>query len=211
MSLDHSAGGSIHMRKTIEEAQELIDTVARNQHLYSSNEFSTKEEEVMAVATDPNPQEQIVELNQQLHLMTKQLAEFKEMLQETKIANKNIESQLNQTKQQLSKQITEECQAVQLRSGKTLNNTAQSSKKPIKEQLTEDSQTTIQNPSEDSKSPERNTLGVQTPEKGEKLALNAHSLPSSGVQTPEKGGKVGVKRPFFTQSWCSNANGESDT
>ena len=41
----------------------------------------------------------MVELNQQLLLMTKQLAEFKEMLQETKIANKNIESQLNQTKQ----------------------------------------------------------------------------------------------------------------
>ena len=30
ISLDHSTGGSIHMRKTIEEAQELIDTVARN-------------------------------------------------------------------------------------------------------------------------------------------------------------------------------------
>ena len=29
-SLDHSAGRSIHMRKTIEEAQELIDTVAIN-------------------------------------------------------------------------------------------------------------------------------------------------------------------------------------
>ena len=58
----------------------------------------------MAVATDPNPQEQMVELNQQLQLMTKQLAEFKEMLQETKIANKNIELQLNQAKQQLSKQ-----------------------------------------------------------------------------------------------------------
>ena len=60
----------------------------------------------MAVTTDPNPQEQMVELNQQLHLMTKQLAEFKEMLQETKITNKNIESQLNQAKQQISKQIT---------------------------------------------------------------------------------------------------------
>ncbi|RTK75835.1 hypothetical protein DRJ71_17840, partial [Enterococcus faecalis] len=99
--------------------------------------------------------EQIVELNQQLLLMTRQLAEFKEMLQETKIANKNIELQLNQAKQQISKQITEECQAVQLRSGKTLNNTAQKSKKPNKEQLTKDDQTTAQNPSEDSKSPER--------------------------------------------------------
>ena len=44
ISLDHSAGGSIHMRKTIEEAQELIDTVARNQHLYLSSESSMKEE-----------------------------------------------------------------------------------------------------------------------------------------------------------------------
>ena len=70
MSLDHSAGGSIHMRKTIEEAQELINTVARNQHLYSSSEFFIKEE-ARTVSTDPNPQEQIIELNQQLLLMTK--------------------------------------------------------------------------------------------------------------------------------------------
>ena len=85
--------------------------------------------------------------------MRKQLAEFKEMLQDTKNTNKNVEAQLNQTRQQLSKQITEECQAVQLRSGKTLNKSAQSSRKPRKEQLTEDDQTTAQIPSEDSKSP----------------------------------------------------------
>ena len=82
------------------------------------------------------------------------------MLQDTKNANKNMEAQLNQTKQQLSKQITEECQAVQLRSGKTLNTSLQNSRKPRKEQLTEDEQNTIQNPSEDSKSPERNNSGV---------------------------------------------------
>ena len=35
ISLDHSAGGSIHMRKTIEEAQELIDMVANNQFMYT--------------------------------------------------------------------------------------------------------------------------------------------------------------------------------
>ena len=55
------------------------------------------------------------------------------MLQDTKNANKNMEAQLNQTKQQLSKQITEECQAVQLRSGKTLNTSLQSNRKPRKE------------------------------------------------------------------------------
>ena len=46
LSLDYSVGGSIHMRKTIEEAQELIDTVARNQHLYLSSDPSMKEEEI---------------------------------------------------------------------------------------------------------------------------------------------------------------------
>lgn len=85
------------MRKTIEEAQELIDTVARNQHLYLNSESSMKEEK-KAVSTDFSPQEQAAELNQQLSSITKQLAEFKEMLQETKNANKAIESQLNQTK-----------------------------------------------------------------------------------------------------------------
>ena len=49
-----------------------------------------------------------------------------------------MEAQLDQTRQQLSKQITEECQAVQLRSGKTLNVSTQGSRKLRKEQLTED-------------------------------------------------------------------------
>ena len=97
ISLDHSAGGSIHMKKTIEEAQELIDTVARNQHLYISSESSMKEE-ANAVSTDFSPQEQVAELNQQLSSITRQLEEFKEMLQETKNANKDMESQLNKTK-----------------------------------------------------------------------------------------------------------------
>ena len=125
------------------------------------------------MSTELGPPEQVAELNQQLCFLTKQLAELKEMLQDTKNANKNMEAQLNQTKQQLSKQITEECQAVQLRSGKTLNISLQSSRKPRKEQLTEDEQNIIQNPSEDSKSPERNNSGVQTPETSKELASNA--------------------------------------
>ena len=94
MSLDHSADGSIHMRKTIEEAQELIDIVARNQHLYINSGSSIKEE-AKAVSTELGPPEQVAELNQQLCFLTKQLAEFKEMLQDTKNANKNMEAQLN--------------------------------------------------------------------------------------------------------------------
>ena len=40
MSLDHSAGGSIHLKKTPEEAQELIDMVANNQFMYTSERNS---------------------------------------------------------------------------------------------------------------------------------------------------------------------------
>ncbi|XP_057723791.1 uncharacterized protein LOC130939722 [Arachis stenosperma] len=44
MSLDHSVGGSIYMRKIIEEAYKLIEIVATNQHLYSVGETSMKGE-----------------------------------------------------------------------------------------------------------------------------------------------------------------------
>ncbi|RTK56707.1 hypothetical protein DRJ85_15015, partial [Enterococcus faecalis] len=36
MSLDNSAGGSIHLKKTPAEAQELIEMVANNQFMYTS-------------------------------------------------------------------------------------------------------------------------------------------------------------------------------
>ena len=63
MSLDYSAGGSIHMRKTIEEAQELIDTVARNQHLYLSSNPSMNEE-VKTVTAEFSTVKQAAEFNQ---------------------------------------------------------------------------------------------------------------------------------------------------
>ena len=96
-----------------------------------------------------------------------------------------MEVQLKQTKQQLSKQITEECQAIQLRSGKILNTSLQGSRKPINEQ------TDTQTPSEDSKSPDRNNSGAQMPEKGEGLAL--HANPCS---------VLAFKRQKQARSWC---------
>ncbi|KAL4316006.1 hypothetical protein AHAS_Ahas15G0241900 [Arachis hypogaea] len=51
MSLDHFAGSSIHIRKTIEEANELIEKVPMNEHLYSVNETSMKGE-VKAIPTE---------------------------------------------------------------------------------------------------------------------------------------------------------------
>ncbi|KAL4322147.1 hypothetical protein AHAS_Ahas14G0181400 [Arachis hypogaea] len=63
MSLDHSASGSIHMKKTIEEAHTLIETVFNNQHLYSSNETPIKGE-VKTVSTESDPPEQSKSLTQ---------------------------------------------------------------------------------------------------------------------------------------------------
>ena len=40
MSLDHSAGGSLHLKKTPAEAQELIEMVANNQFMYTSERNS---------------------------------------------------------------------------------------------------------------------------------------------------------------------------
>ncbi|KAL1317817.1 hypothetical protein AAHE18_15G160500 [Arachis hypogaea] len=181
MSLDYSAGGSIHMRKTIEEAQELIDTVARNQHLYLSSDPSMKE--VVKTATaELSPVKQAAEFNQQLDFLTKQLAEFKDRLQETRMANIHMDEQFKQTKQQLSRQIAEECQAVQLRSGKILNTPPQGSKKLRNEQTT-------QNSLEDSKSPGKS---------------------NSRTKTPENWWNAGVERPDHAQDWRSTPETRQD-
>ncbi|KAL4293655.1 hypothetical protein AHAS_Ahas18G0149800 [Arachis hypogaea] len=44
MSLDNSVGGSLHMKKTPDEAMKLIEIVANNQNLYSSERASVKKE-----------------------------------------------------------------------------------------------------------------------------------------------------------------------
>ncbi|KAL4288158.1 hypothetical protein AHAS_Ahas19G0258200 [Arachis hypogaea] len=53
---DHSAGGSLHMKKTLEEAHELIEMVANNQYMYTSerspvNIGTTQKREVIEVDT----------------------------------------------------------------------------------------------------------------------------------------------------------------
>ncbi|XP_072088068.1 uncharacterized protein [Arachis hypogaea] len=60
MSLDHSAGGSIHMRKIIEEPHELIETIASNHHMYLAVETSMKGE-VKIAFTESDPPEQKIE------------------------------------------------------------------------------------------------------------------------------------------------------
>ncbi|XLU95390.1 hypothetical protein S245_009742, partial [Arachis hypogaea] len=124
---------------------------------------------------------------------------------------------------QLSKQITEECQAVQLRSGKILNTSLQSSRKPRNEQMA------TQNPSEDNQSPERNKAGAErsdhahswhsTPETSMNPALNAQGEHSSGVQTPVTDKELasnatpastpGIQTPVGDQSHTSADNNPS--
>ncbi|KAL4371618.1 hypothetical protein AHAS_Ahas06G0183800 [Arachis hypogaea] len=79
MSRDNSVGGSIHMKKTVEEAQKLIETVASNQHLYSYSETSMKGE-VKTVSTESNLPKQSESLTQQLHSLTQQLLSLKKVL-----------------------------------------------------------------------------------------------------------------------------------
>ncbi|KAL4321357.1 hypothetical protein AHAS_Ahas14G0102400 [Arachis hypogaea] len=97
MSLDNSAGGSLHMNKTTEEAYELIEMDTNNQYLYSSGETSMKGE-VKTVSTESDPPEQSESLTQQLHSLTQKLLSLQEVLQETRASNKNIEARLNQAK-----------------------------------------------------------------------------------------------------------------
>ena len=49
---------------------------------------------VKTVTAEFSTVKQAAEFNQQLDFLTKQLAEFKEILQETRMANKNMEVQL---------------------------------------------------------------------------------------------------------------------
>ncbi|KAL4315205.1 hypothetical protein AHAS_Ahas15G0161800 [Arachis hypogaea] len=154
MSLDHSAGGSIHMRKTIDKAQELIETVASNQHLYSSSETSMKEE-AKTVSTESNPPEQ--------------------MLQEIRASNKNIKARSNQAEQHLSERIKEECLAIQLRSGRTLNTQPQNSKKQGQEEIAEYEQAALQGTVRCVECPERDGIGVQRPEGGGARICDLHN------------------------------------
>ncbi|XP_016173248.1 uncharacterized protein LOC107615723 [Arachis ipaensis] len=89
MSLDNSAGGSIYISETIEEAHELIETVVMNQHLYSGDETSIKEE-VKAVSAESDARKQDAPLTQQLHALAQQLLELQEALRETQASNKNF-------------------------------------------------------------------------------------------------------------------------
>ena len=56
MSLDHSAGGSLHLKKTPTEAQELIEMVVNNQFMYTSernpvNNGTTQKKGVLEIDT----------------------------------------------------------------------------------------------------------------------------------------------------------------
>ena len=104
------------------------------------------------------------------------------------MANINMEEQLKQTKQQLSKQIAEECQAVQLRSGKTLNTPPQGMSKPPKIHLR-----TV-------RAQGKVILELKRQKIGGRLALNAQIMLRTGVQR-QKQGRTGVQRQKWARIW----------
>ncbi|KAL4277002.1 hypothetical protein AHAS_Ahas20G0263600 [Arachis hypogaea] len=72
-----------------------------------------------------------------------------------------MEAQLNQAEQHFSEQIREECQAIQLRSGRTLNNQPQNSKKQGEEEMEEDEQAATQSTIKGTERPEGSNSGVE--------------------------------------------------
>ncbi|KAL4345165.1 hypothetical protein AHAS_Ahas11G0251100 [Arachis hypogaea] len=78
MSLDTSASGSLHKKKTLEETIELIELVASNQYLYSSNRNSVNSETsqkrgVLEVEAVNALLAQNKLMSQQINLLTQQM------------------------------------------------------------------------------------------------------------------------------------------
>ncbi|XP_016168522.1 uncharacterized protein LOC107611070 [Arachis ipaensis] len=80
MSLDHSAGGSLHMKKTPEEAQELIDMIANNQYMVGqlSKRIPKTPSNTLPSNTEVNPKEECKALTMKAKAEPKeeQLARF---------------------------------------------------------------------------------------------------------------------------------------
>ncbi|KAL4329468.1 hypothetical protein AHAS_Ahas13G0303100 [Arachis hypogaea] len=79
MSLDHSAGGSLHFKKMPKEAQELIDMVANNQYMYTSdrnpvNNGATQKSGVLEVDTLDAILAQNKLMSQQINMISQHLS-----------------------------------------------------------------------------------------------------------------------------------------
>ncbi|KAL4391111.1 hypothetical protein AHAS_Ahas03G0212400 [Arachis hypogaea] len=76
-AVDHSSGGSLNKKKTIEEAIDVIETVAENDYFYASKRSNTRE---------------VIELNHmdallaQNKMITKQLADLTKKVEENQVA-----------------------------------------------------------------------------------------------------------------------------
>ena len=78
MCLDNSAGGSLHKKKTLEETMELIELVASNQYLYSSNRnpVNSKAPQKKGVMEVEAPNALLAQnklISQQISLLTQQM------------------------------------------------------------------------------------------------------------------------------------------
>ena len=97
MSLDNSAGGSLHLKKTPEEAQELIEMVANNQFMYTSernhvNNGMTQKKGVLEIDTLNAILAQNKILTQQVNMISQNLTGMQDASGSTKEASSEGET-----------------------------------------------------------------------------------------------------------------------
>ncbi|RTK48109.1 hypothetical protein DRJ87_15560, partial [Enterococcus faecalis] len=97
MSLDHSTGGSLHLKKTPTEAQELIEMVANNQFMYTSernpvNNGTTQKKGVLEIDTLNAILAQNKILTQQVNIISQSLTGMQAATGSTKEASSEEEA-----------------------------------------------------------------------------------------------------------------------
>ena len=97
MSLDSSAGGSLHLKKTPTEAQELIEMVANNQFMYTSernpvNNGTSKKKGVLEIDTLNAILAQNKILTQQVNMISQSLSGMQNAPSSTKEASSEEEA-----------------------------------------------------------------------------------------------------------------------
>ena len=97
MSLDSSAGGSLHLKKTPAEAQELIEMVANNQFMYTSernpvNNGTSQKKGVLEIDTLNAILAQNKILTQQVNMISQSLSGMQNAPSSTKEASSEEEA-----------------------------------------------------------------------------------------------------------------------
>ncbi|XP_016168666.1 uncharacterized protein LOC107611228 [Arachis ipaensis] len=128
-ALDHSSGGSLNKKKTIEEAIDVIETMANNDYFYASDR--TQKRGVMEL----NSMDALLAQNK---VITAQLAALTKQMEKNQVSS--IQAQARPQEEDTpkdecdgSKPTIGECKAITLRSGKVVEETSSSQNKQEEE------------------------------------------------------------------------------